>query len=132
MRGLNRIVIVGRLGQEPELRVSKGNQPWATFSIATNRGKRGEGDAWVEETDWHDVKVFGDDAERSAKRLRKGSIVGVDGSLVYETWTDDAGHKRRRARILARSVSFLSDLRPLEAGDPGDAEADLEAVAAAL
>ena len=131
MRGLNRIVVVGRLGQEPELRVSKGNQPWVTFSVATNRGRRGEGDAWVEETDWHDVKVFGEDAERAARRLRKGSVVGVDGSLVYETWTDDAGQKRRRPRILARSVSFLSDLRPLEAGAGTDAEAGEEAAVSA-
>jgi single-strand DNA-binding protein len=116
MRGMNRIVIVGRLGQEPELRVSKGNHPFLTFSVATSRSRR-DGDGWVEETDWHDVKVFGDDAERASRRLRKGSVVAVDGMLVYETWTDDAGQKRRRPRIHAKSVSFVSDLKPAPAGE---------------
>lgn len=119
MRGMNRIVIVGRLGQDPELRVSKGNHPFLTFSVATGRARR-EGDAWVEDTDWHDVKVFGDTAERASRRLRKGSVVAVDGALVYETWTDDAGQKRRRPRIHAKSVSFVSDLKPAEASDAAD------------
>ena len=112
MRGLNRITLVGRLGQEPESRVSKNNYPLTTFSVATNRSRK-EGDKWIEETDWHDVKVFGEDAERCTKRLKKGSCVAVDGTLVYETWTDDAGQKRRRPRILANKVEFLMDLKSL-------------------
>lgn len=129
MRGMNRIVIVGRLGAEPELRVSKGNHPWATFSVATNRGRK-EGDTWVEDTDWHDVKVFGDDAERAHRRLRKGSVVAVDGALVYETWTDDAGQKRRRPRILANRLAFVADLRPAATAATDDEGAEEAAPAA--
>ena len=131
MRGMNRIVIVGRLGQEPELRVSKNNQPWLTFSVATNRGRR-EGDGWVEETDWHDIKVFGEDAERAARRLRKGSVVAADGALVYETWTDDAGQKRRRARVLANRVSFVSDLKPVSDGESTESSTEPHAEEAHL
>jgi single-strand DNA-binding protein len=129
MRGMNRIVIVGRLGQEPELRMSKGNTAWATFSVATNRGRR-EGEHWVEETDWHDVKVFGDDAERCVRRLRKGSVVAVDGALQYETLTDDAGQKRRRPRIMANRVDFVTDLRPFEGATPESSDDEPEAATA--
>jgi single-strand DNA-binding protein len=128
MRGINRVFLVGRLGQEPQMRVSKTNQPWCTMSIATERSRK-DGDAWIVETDWHDVKVFGDEAERCGKMLRKGSMVGVEGALTYDTWADDAGQKRRRARIASTRVTFLSDLK--ERGEaPSAAPADPPAAAA--
>jgi single-strand DNA-binding protein len=110
MRGMNRIVIVGRLGADPELRQSKGGNPFCTMSVATNRQRR-EGDGWVEEADWHDVRVFGDDAERCHRVLRKGSVVAVDGHLNYDAWTDDQGQRRRKPRIVASRVQFVADTR---------------------
>ncbi|MCA9493673.1 MAG: single-stranded DNA-binding protein [Myxococcales bacterium] len=117
MRGMNRIVLVGRLGRDPELRQGKGGGAFCTFSVATNRSRR-DGDQWVEETDWHDVRVFGDDAERCVRRLRKGSVVAVDGAMVYDAWTDDAGHKRRTARVAASRVQFVADLKEGATPDP--------------
>lgn len=114
MRGMNRIVLVGRLGRDPELRQGKGGGAYSTLSLATSRNRR-DGDQWVEETDWHDVRVFGDDAERCVRRLRKGSVVAVDGAMVYDTWTDDSGQKRRSARVAASRVQFVADLK--EAAD---------------
>src|SRR5688572_27798097 len=106
MRGMNRIVIIGRLGADPELRTAKSGNPWATLSVATNRARK-EGDTWIEETDWHEVKVFGEDAERCHRRLKRGSVVAVDGSLVYEAWTDDQGARRRKPKIVASRVQFV-------------------------
>ncbi|MEQ1565883.1 MAG: single-stranded DNA-binding protein [Myxococcota bacterium] len=122
MRGLSRIVVIGRLGKDPELRTGKNGVVWASFSVATNRSRK-EGDVWVDETDWHDVRVFGDDAERCQRRLRRGSVVAVDGSLVYEAWTDDQGVRRRKPRIVANRVQFVSDLRPSD--DPREPTLDL-------
>lgn len=127
MRGINKVVLVGRLGRDPEVRTGKSGVPWCTFTMATNRARR-ENDGWVEEADWHDVKVFGDDAERCQRMLRKGSVVGIDGALTYDAWTDENGQKRRKARIAARQVHFVTDLRSqavdepeatTEASDPG-------------
>lgn len=112
MRGINRIVVVGRLGADPELRQAKTGSPWCTLSLATNRSRR-EGDAWVEETDWHDVRVFGDDASFCHERLAKGSVVAVDGTLVYDAWTDESGKRRRNPRIVATRVQALSALKPV-------------------
>jgi single-strand DNA-binding protein len=129
MRGLNRIVIIGRLGADPELRQGKTGTAWCSFSVATNRHRK-EGEAWVEETDWHDIRAFGEDAERCHKRLRRGSIVAVDGSLVYETWNDEQGQRRRRPRILASRLQFVSDLKqaPGEPAPEADPTLDVTAI----
>lgn len=132
MRGINRIVLIGRLGQDPEVRQGKTGTRWSSFSIATNRARR-DGEQWIEETDWHDVRVFGDDCDRCQRFLRKGSVVAVDGSLVYDTWVDEQNQKRRKPRIIANRVQFLADLRAAseapaaEEGDPASSTEESEA-----
>ena len=107
MRGLNKVVIIGNLGSDPELRTAKGGGvPWSTLSVATGRARKQDGQ-WVEETDWHAVRVFGRTAEQVAQYLRKGALVGVEGTLVYDRWTADDGTPRKTARVLADKVSFL-------------------------
>lgn len=113
MRGMNKMMVVGRVGQEPELRTSKAGKPWMRLSIATNRNVKKD-DGWEEETDWHRITVFGDDAERCMRFVRQGSVVGVEGPMVYEKWTDEEGVRRMVARINADRVHFIADLRPNE------------------
>ena len=114
MGAVNQVMLVGRIGHEPELRQSTdGGTPWLWMNIATNRPTR-SGEA----TDWHDVRVFGDQAIVCSQMLRKGSQVHVDGQLVYELFRNREEGERpvRTARVLARRVTFLSDFgnRPLE------------------
>ncbi len=110
MRGMNRVTLIGRLGRHPELRTSKAGNPWCTLAVATDR-RRKDGDEWKTETDWHRVKVFGNDAERCERMLRAGSMVAIEGTMTYDKWEDDQGKKRISPRILAERVGFLSDLR---------------------
>ncbi len=110
MRDMNHITLIGRLGKHPELRTSKTGNPWCALSVATNR-RRKEGDIWKTETDWHQVRVFGKDAERCEQLLRAGSLVSVEGQMVYEKWQDKEGNTRRSPRIVASRIGFLSDLR---------------------
>ena len=122
MRGMNKMMVVGRLGQAPELLTSRGGLPWMRLSIATNRPvKRDE--QWDEETDWHRVTVYGDKAERCMRFLDKGSIVGVEGPMTYEKWTDDEGVRRTISRIQADRVHFIANLRPTDGSGPIEAEA---------
>jgi single-strand DNA-binding protein len=114
MRGYNRIFLIGRLGQDPDIRIGKSGQPWTMLGVATNRARK-EGEVWVEETDWHDVKVFGNDAEKVQKMGCKGAVVAIEGSLVYESWTDELGNKKRKARVIASRVQFVANYRR-----PGD------------
>lgn len=117
MRGMNQMIVVGNLGGEVELKTSKDGRPWAQLSVATARTRK-EGDAWVEATDWHRVRVFGPDAERCAKFLGKGSLIGVEGSVAYQRWTDEHGVKHNRAVILADSVQFLGGVARPSRSEP--------------
>ncbi|MEZ4320167.1 MAG: single-stranded DNA-binding protein [Myxococcota bacterium] len=110
MKGLNKIVLIGRLGSHPEVRQAKAGGAWCSLSVATDRARK-EGDEWKTETDWHQVRVFGKDAERCEQMLRSGSLVSVEGTMTYDKWEDEDGKKRVAARILADRVGFLSDLR---------------------
>ena len=114
MKGLCRVFLVGRLGADPEVRTSAAGQPWSTLSVATNRAER-QGDQWVEKTDWHRVKVFGDRAEQCHRHLRSGSAIGVEGDLQYERWTDGEGRQRFSVSILARRIDFIADFGAREA-----------------
>lgn len=110
MKSMNAIHIVGRLGRHPEVRQSKAGKPWCKLAVATNRARR-DGDGWKEETDWHQVKVFGDEAVRCEQMLRSGSLVSIEGTMSYDKWEDEAGKTRVHATVLANRVGFLSDLR---------------------
>jgi len=116
MRGLNNVVLIGRLGRDPELRTSKeSGARWGTFTLATNRGIK-VGDAWEEATDWHKIKCFGKLAERCSTYLMKGSLVAVEGSVQTDQWTDDEGRRRFTTSIVAESVTFLDPVQRSSTG----------------
>jgi len=103
MSGMNAMTIVGNLGHEPELEQGRNGTPWLRMNVATQRRTKGG-----EVTDWHDVRVFGDQAVTCATMLRKGSQVCVEGQLIYDKWVDEDEQTQRRARVLARRVHFLN------------------------
>lgn len=107
MRGVNRVFIVGRLGQDPEVRQSAKGEPWCKFTVATNRNRKDGDGNWTEEADWHDVKAFGRTAEQCAQFLARGSAVAIEGALGYRKWKDDEGKTRVSTSVLADRVSFL-------------------------
>lgn len=114
MRTMNRIVLIGRLGRHPELRESKSGGRWCALSVATERHRK-DGEQWKVETDWHQVRVFGSEAEKCEQMLRSGSLVSIEGSMHYERWEDEDGKTRVAARISADRVGFLANLRePVE------------------
>ena len=111
MRGMNTVFLVGFVGQDPEQRTSKAGRPWCTLGVATHRNVRSESGDLVEETDWHDVRGFGEVAEGMVRDLRKGMKVCVEGTLSYDTWEDEEGRKRKTARILADRVRGVGEPR---------------------
>ena len=74
--------------------------------MATSRYRK-DGEGWTEETDWHQVKVFGREAEYCQKNMRKGALVSVEGSVVQDRWTRPDGAKHVASRILADRVALL-------------------------
>ncbi len=106
MRTINKVMLLGNLGHDPELRHSREGTPMVRLNVATHHARRTD-DGWEESTDWHRVVVFGAPAESCAKHLSKGSPVVVQGRLRHREYTDDRGEKRWITEVLTSDVLFL-------------------------
>lgn len=108
MASVNKVIILGRLGNQPELRYTTSNKAVTELRVATNdRWTDREGNK-QEKTEWHSVVVWGRDAENCERYLAKGREVYVEGRLETRNWEDQSGQKRYKTEIIAQSVQFLS------------------------
>lgn len=105
---LNKAMIIGNLGSDPELRYTQSGQPVANFNIATNERWTDKSGAQQERTEWHKVVVWGKQAENCDKYLSKGRQVFVEGRIQTRDWEDRDGNKRYTTEIVAQTVQFLS------------------------
>lgn len=104
---VNKIILVGNIGQDPELRhTAKGNAV-VTLSVATNHERKNKDGTEVKETHWHRATVWGKQAENCAKYLSKGSRVYLEGVLQMKNWTDKDGNTRKSAEIMVDEIKFL-------------------------
>ena len=111
MSNLNKVMLIGRLTKDPEMRYTPSGQPVTSFSIATNRyGKGTDGDR-REFTDYHNIVAWNIGsrtlAELVAQYTRKGSLVYVEGRLQTRSWEGQDGQKRRTTEVVANDVQFL-------------------------
>jgi single-strand DNA-binding protein len=114
MAGVNKVILVGNLGRDPEVRYTSSGTPVANFTMATterwNDPASGER---KEKTEWHRIVVWGKQAEIAGEYLRKGRQVYVEGSLQTREWTDREGNKRQTTEVRAQRFQMLG--RPAEA-----------------
>ena len=105
---INRVVLVGNLTRDPELRHTPGGTPVCSLRIAVNSRRRDESGNWTDKPNYFSISVFGNQAESCAQYLSKGRPVGVDGRLEWREWdaTDGSG-KRQAVEVVAESVQFL-------------------------
>ena len=104
---LNRVMIIGRLGADPELRYTQAGQPICSLRIATDESYTDKDGNRVERTEWHSVVAFGKTADHCNQFLHKGSLVYVEGKLATRKWQDQNGHDRYTTEIRADRVQFL-------------------------
>lgn len=104
---VNKVILLGNLGKDPELRYSAGQMAIASFSIATNERKKDQSGQWVDHTEWHNVVVFGKTAENCANFLKKGRQAYIEGSIRTRKWQDKEGKDRYTTEILANTVQFI-------------------------
>ena len=116
---LNKCMIIGNLGRDPEMRYTPGGQAVTQFTVATNRNYRDAQGEWQSETEWFRVVVWGQQAERTAERLRKGHKVYVEGRIQTRQWEDQQGQKRTTVELVANQVNSL------ERRERGDEDAPL-------
>jgi len=117
MANINRVVLVGNLTKDPELRHTPGGTPVCSLRVAVNSRRRDESGQWVDKPNYFSVSVFGNQAESCAQYLSKGRPVGIDGRLDWREWQTQEGAKREAVEIVAESVQFLGSRG--EGGDFG-------------
>lgn len=122
MSGINKAIIVGRLGAAPDVRYTQSNVAVANMSIATSRKFKNNNGEQTEETEWHRVVVWDKQAENCEKYLSKGSQVYVEGRLQTRSWEDKDGIERYTTEIVAYTVQFLDSKKDSGGGVPHPAD----------
>jgi single-strand DNA-binding protein len=106
--GVNKVILVGNLGRDPEVRYTPGGQAVATFSIATNENWTDKSGQKQERTEWHKIVVWGKQAELCGEYLSKGRQIYLEGRLQTREWTNKEGVKQFTTEVVANQVVFLS------------------------
>ncbi len=120
MASLNRVMLLGNLTRDPQVRYTPSGTPVATLGLAVNNRVK-QGDEWKDEPCFIDVAVFGKQAESCGEYLSKGQPVLVEGRLQYRTWESQDGQKRSKHEVVAFRVQFLPKAgRTAEGGLPGE------------
>ncbi len=110
-RGLNKVMIIGHLGRDPEMRYTPSGRPVTTFTVATSRTwSTGDGERHSE-TEWFNVVAWGNLAEICKQYLTKGQQVYVEGRLQTRRWEDNEGGKHTSVEIVANEMMILSERR---------------------
>jgi single-strand DNA-binding protein len=104
---INRVVLVGNLTRDPELRNTPSGMAVCSLRIAVNTRRKDSSGQWTEKPNYFDITVWGNQGESCAQYLSKGRPVGVDGRLDWREWEAQDGTKRQAVEIIAESVQFL-------------------------
>jgi single-strand DNA-binding protein len=99
MASVNKVILIGNVGRDPEIRYTQSGDPIANFTLATNEVWNDKSGQKQERTEWHRVEVFGKTAQVVRDYVSKGRPVYIEGSIRYEEWTDKDGNKRNTTRI---------------------------------
>lgn len=128
-RGINKVILVGNLGKDPEVRYMPSGAAVANVTVATSENWRDKDGNQQERTEWHNVVFYNKLAEIAGEYLRKGSQVYVDGSLRTRKWQDKNGHDRYTTEIVANEMQMLggggsgrSDNQPRQQSAPATAQ----------
>jgi single-strand DNA-binding protein len=111
VKGLNKVMIIGNVGRDPEMRYMPSGRPVTSFSVATTRSWTSSEGEQREETEWFNVVAWGKLAEVCKQLLSKGRQVYVEGRLQTRSWEDSEGKKRYRTELVAREMIVLGDRR---------------------
>jgi single-strand DNA-binding protein len=115
-KSVNKVILVGNLGKDPEVKYTPGGMPIAKFSLATNERFKDKEGQWQDRTEWHNIVAFQRLAEIVGEYVKKGGKVYIEGSLRTSSWDDkETGQKKYKTEIVANDLVLLSGR-----GDSGD------------
>ena len=104
---VNKVILIGNLGQDPEVRHTNSGQPVSNLRVATSRRVKDRDGNWSDQTEWHSVVCFARLAELAGQYLRKGSKIYIEGRLQTRSWEDKEGKKQYRTEIVCENLKFL-------------------------
>jgi single-strand DNA-binding protein len=122
MASVNKVILIGNLGKNPELRYTPGGQAVANFSIATSEKFTDKSGQKRESTEWHNIVAWGKLGELANQYLKKGRPVYIEGKLTTRSWDDKDGNKKYKTEVVANQMQFLGS-----APGGGQAEGDTQA-----
>jgi len=125
-RGLNKVLIIGRLGRDPEMRYTPSGRPVTTFSVATSRTWNTSEGGRRTETEWFNVVAWSNLAEICKQHLSKGRLVYIEGRLQTRHWEDPDGNKHSSTEIVANEMIMLDDRRESGSGGFDDEEEEVD------
>lgn len=108
MASLNKVMLIGNLGKDPEVRYTQAGTAVASFSLATSERFKGKTGEWEEKTEWHNITLWGRLAEISGEYLSKGKTVYIEGRLQTRKWQDRDGKDRYTTEIVGDRMQMLS------------------------
>lgn len=107
MASVNKVILIGNLGKDPEVRHMDNNLAVARFSIATTESYKDKNGDWQDQTEWHNIVAWRFLAERVEKYLKKGMQVYVEGKLTTRSWEDKEGVKKYTTEVVANTINML-------------------------
>ncbi len=120
MAGVNKVIIIGNLGRDPEIKYTQSNVPVANFSVATTESWKDKNSGeWQEKTEWHRVVAWRHLAERAERYLKKGKQVYVEGRLETRKWTGQDGQDRYTTEVIANQLMLLGRREESDDGGAG-------------
>jgi len=120
MAGVNKVILVGNLGKDPEIRTLDNGRSVASFSVATTESYKDKNGQKVDNTEWHNIVMWSPLAEIAQKYLKKGSQVYLEGKLSTRSWDDKEGNKRYTTEVVVREMTLLGTPGGGTRGDSGD------------
>ena len=117
-RGVNKVILLGNLGKDPEVKYTPSGMAIASFSLATSSSVKDKDGNWQDKTEWHNIKAFGRTAEIAGEYLKKGRTVYLEGRIHYDSWDDkETGQKKYMTQILVNELTLVGGQR--EGGEGG-------------
>jgi single-strand DNA-binding protein len=116
MSSINKVILVGRLGKDPEMRYSQAGEAIANMTVATSERRKDANGMRVENTEWHRVVMFKQLAEIAEKYLKKGALVYIEGALKTRKWTNKDGVEQYATEIIANQMQMLGGKQDGEGG----------------
>lgn len=108
MSGVNKVILVGNLGKDPEVKHIDGNIPVAKFPLATSESYKNRDGQKIDNTEWHNIVLWRGLAEVAEKYLKKGTLVYIEGKIKTRSWEDKDGNKKYMTEISGENLTILS------------------------